>query len=152
MTAPPQPPTTEEIELVTAATEMIGLAAAAALGGASTATTAAAKAATAAASTDNSTSQRAAAADDAKAKVRIGDDSHKLALVVAQHTSETAFGKNPGIGANHHVQHMYTDYYVRTNDKLNYAAMANTFMDNRKQGPLVADAAAAAAMAAAAGP
>ena len=90
---------------------------------------AAATAATA--STENSTSRRAAAAEDAKVMVCIGDDSHKLALV-AQHTSEAAFGKNPGIGANHHVQHMYTDYYVRTNDKLNYATMANTFMDNRK--------------------
>ena len=61
----------------------------------------------------------------------IGDDSHKVALV-AQHTSEAAFGKNPGLGANHHVQHMYTDYYVRTNDKLNYTMMAETFMDGRK--------------------
>ena len=63
-------------------------------------------------------------------KVALGDDSHKVALV-AQHTSETAFGKNPGIGANHHVQHLYTANYVWHNDLLNYTHMANMWMDGR---------------------
>ena len=37
-----------------------------------------------------------------------------------------------GLGANYHVQHMHTDYYVRTNDKLNCTMMGDTFMDGWK--------------------
>ena len=62
------------------------------------------------------------------ASVTLGDDSHKVALV-AQHTSETAFGKNPGIGANHHVQHLYSCHYVWHADAANYTHAANMHMD-----------------------